>query len=104
MLFSLNKLNGAILAGSVLVALAPGVAAACPAPDAPSCQALDFWFELTPTNAAAIPADGVVVLRGRHHGGADEPWLDIPDRTPRRKAIRRLHVEWPAMGAAPAIP
>lgn len=76
MLFFLTKLNGVILAGSVLVALAPGVSAACPAPDAPSCQALDFWFELTPTNAASIPADGVVVLRGRHHGGADEPWLD----------------------------
>lgn len=74
MLFS--KLNGSILAGSVLVALASNGAAACPAPNAPDCQALDFWFDLTPTNAALIPADGVLVLRGRHHGGADEPWLD----------------------------
>lgn len=70
------KLNESILVASLLLALAPDMAAACPSPERPACQALDFWFDLVPTNAALIPADGVLVLRGMHHGGADEPWLD----------------------------
>lgn len=52
-------------------------AAGCPDNDA--CGGYDFWADLTPVNAARIPADGVLVLQGTHHGGDDADWLAAID-------------------------
>lgn len=57
----------------VTAALAPNTAEACPGPD--PCAAEDFWSDLVPVNAAQIPSDGVLVLRGDHQNGSDEDWL-----------------------------
>lgn len=58
----------------VITALAPDSAEACPYGGEP-CAEFDFWSDLAPTNAAKIPADGVLLLQGAHQGGDDSEWL-----------------------------
>lgn len=53
-----------------LVALVPDVAGACPGYYDP-CDGLEGWAALGPVNAAKIPTDGVLVLRGDRVGAGD---------------------------------
>ena len=83
---ALNNLRALALAFPIVItALAPDSADACPYGGEP-CAEFDFWSDLAPTNAAKIPADGVLLLQGAHQGGDDSEWLAKgPDAEPGTK-------------------
>lgn len=60
-----------------IVTAEPGVAGPCAGYD--PCERLDFWSSLEVHNAAKIPTDGVLVLRGVHRGGWDDHVLEHID-------------------------
>ena len=70
----------ALVVPVALVVLVGGEAEACPGGGDP-CAYADFWDSLAPINAGKIPADGVLVLQGAHHQGADADWLTKIDLT-----------------------
>lgn len=59
-------------------ALTPSEADAC-SPD--PCSFVEGWDSLEPVNAASIPIDGVLVLRGTRQGDVDEDWLSQVELT-----------------------
>lgn len=73
---ALHDLRALALGFPIVVAtLTPDTAEACPGGYYDPCSEFDFWADLTPKNAAKIPADGVLVLQGAHQGGDDADWL-----------------------------
>lgn len=71
-----DKLQTLALAFPIVVAaLVPNEAEACPGGGYYPCADFDFWQDITPINAAKIPADGVLLLQGTHENGDDADWL-----------------------------
>jgi MYXO-CTERM domain-containing protein len=77
----LPDLLAALMLAFPIVEPAADVAGPCPGyyEDDP-CEEVEHWLALQPHNAAEIPSDGVLVLRGEHRGPWDEnvaPKVDV---------------------------